>query len=121
MEVVELDSGCGVLHAGLGCALTKVAVHLEGIGRGAKVGVDGVGTTGGLWVLQLDIEAGAGRLAVGEGEGLELILHAHQLNKHELLERVGREGRRGGGEGEEEGKDMGWVPEGMEWRWQELE
>ena len=85
VEEAELHTGRGVVHTCLGHTLPKVTVSLEGVCRGAHVGVDGVRTTGGLWVLQLDILAGANRLAIGQRQCLDLLLHAHQFNKHELL------------------------------------
>ena len=85
VEVAELHTGRVVAHTRLGHTLPEVTVSLEGVCGGAKVGVDGVRATAGLRTLQLDVQAGASCLPTGQRQRLDLVLHAHQLNKHELL------------------------------------
>lgn len=58
MEVVDLGESSGVVDAGLGDLLLKVAVRLDGICGRSQVGIDGVCTTSGLGVLQLHVLAG---------------------------------------------------------------
>ncbi len=84
MEVVDLSERGGVVDTCGGCLSSKVAVSLDGILRGAKVGIDGVGTTSGCRVIQFDILA---RTSQFRGRDFfEVLLHFRQLNIEELLQ-----------------------------------
>ena len=82
VKIVDLREGGGVVDTSLGRCLLEVAVTLDSILGGAQVGVDGVGTASGGWVLQLDVLTGAGNLC----DGLDLLLQLSQLNVQELLQ-----------------------------------
>ena len=83
VEVVDLREGSGVVDTRLGSDLLEVAVRLDGVLGGAQVGVDGVSTAGGCWVLQLHVLARSGNHGVGNL--VQVLLHLCKLNVQELL------------------------------------
>jgi hypothetical protein len=86
MEVVHLGEGGVIVDTCLRDGLLKVAVDLNSILGGAKIGVNGVGATSGCGVIQFDILARSGHL----GNGMQILLHFCQLNVKKLLQGGGK-------------------------------